>query len=171
MRRSILVCLCGLGLVGCEMQTPIEIISEPAKVAYVKSAPMQRIRAEGTSTTIRSYVTKTNEEGKETAVEVAGAKCRLVSDHLRADVVTPQAVILPKYDQDGKLKDRGVPPSIHVACTGEGKKGTALITADPGQIISGSGNLIADIILIAGSAAVASTADWKYRPGAVVILK
>lgn len=171
MHRSFFVVVGCLGLAGCEMQTPIEITAEPAKVAYVKSAPMDRIRSEGTSTTIRSYVVKTGEDGKEKSVEVAGAKCKLVSDHLRAEVVTPQSVVLPKYDQDPKIKDRGVPPSIHVTCTGDGKKGTTLITADPGEIISGSGNLIVDLILIAGSAAVANSADWKYRPAAGVILK
>lgn len=171
MHRSVVLVLGFVGLAGCEVQAPIEITAPPATVAYVKSAPMERIRSEGTIATIRTYIVKKDKDGKDTNVEVAGAKCKLVSDHLRAEVVTPQAVTLPKYDQDAKIKDRGVPPSIHVTCTGDGKKGTSLITANPGQIISGSGNLIADLILIAGSAAVAATADWKYNPGAGVILK
>ena len=87
------------------------------------------------------------------------------------EITTPQEVILPKYDQNAKLEDRGVPPSILVSCKTDDTSGTVLLAAQPGKIISGSGNLAVDLLLITGSAIAASTADWRYEPMVAVTLK
>lgn len=149
---------------ACDVQPPVKITSEPAAVSFVSGAPDGRIRQDRTETVVRAYKSAQTEDGKATRLEVAGARCTLTSDHIRAEVITPQAVQLPKYDQQAKLEDRGVPPSVLVKCKADKLEGQALLAAKPGQIISGSGNLVVDLVLIAGSAAAAATADWQYEP-------
>lgn len=159
-------------LSGCVTKPPLAVKPEVASVKLHANAPEDRVRHDKTTkTTIRTYKLEPGENNKVSQVEVAGAICTLQSDHLSAKVTTPQMVVLPKYDQNAKLKDRGVPPSILVKCTAGDLKGQSLLTAKPGQIISGSGNLIADLILIAGSAAAAATADWRYAAISAVVLK
>lgn len=170
MKRAILA-LASLGvLTACGAQ-PLPVKSKPAQVSFVAGYPKQRISKTTSTTTIRTFKTVKSKNGRAVSEEVGGMKCRLTSDHIRAIIVTPQEVILPKYDQNKKYKDRGVPPSILVECKGEELEGSNLLAAKPGQIISGSGNLFADIILIAGSAAVAATADWRYEPQLGVMVK
>lgn len=149
---------------ACDVQPPVKITSEPAAVSFVSGAPDGRIRGDRTETVVRAYRAAQTEDGKATSVEVSGARCTLTSDHIRAEVITPQAVQLPKYDQQAKFENRGVPPSILVKCKADNLEGQALLAAQPGQIISGSGNLVVDLVLIAGSAAAAATADWRYEP-------
>lgn len=164
-------CLIALtALTGC-MEPPLEVSSEPASFAFLASAPKERLGNGTTKTIIRAYQSVESSAGKTTNKEIKGAKCTLTSDHLRAEVITPQQVILPKYDQDPELSERGVPPSILVSCQAGTLKGSTLLTANPGQIISGSGNLVADLILITGSAIAATTADWRYGETAAVIVK
>lgn len=171
MKFTLLPVIAALSLSACGATTaPLKVTAEPARIAYTKAAPKSRIRNTGTLTTVRAYQTGKTESGKTARVEVA-AECLLTSDHLRANLSTPQGVRLPKYDQIAKLEDRGVPPSILVECKKDGKSGKALLAAKPGQIVSGSGNLAADLILIAGSAAVASVRDWSYENLVSVDLK
>ena len=127
--------------------------------------------AKDTETTIRAYKVVTGKNNKATQIEVSGAICTLQSDHLSSKVVTPQKVKLPKYDQVAKLKDRGVPPSILVKCTDGKLNGQSILTAKPGKIISGSGILAVDLLLIVGSAAAAATADWRYAENSGVVLQ
>lgn len=156
------LCLLALtALTGC-VEPPLQIESEPASFAFLASAPKERLGNGTTKTTIRAYQRVVSSDGKTSNKEIMGAKCTLTSDHLRAEVVTPQQVILPKYDQDPQVKERGVPPSILISCSAGKLSGKNLLTAKPGQIIAGSGNLVADLILITGSAIAATTADWRY---------
>ncbi|MEX0304967.1 MAG: hypothetical protein AB3N24_21335 [Leisingera sp.] len=163
-----LFCLLSLtALAGC-VEPPLQVESEPASFAFLAGAPKDRLGSGTTKTTIRAYQKVVSSDGETSNKEIKGAKCTLTSDHLRAEVVTPQMVVLPKYDQDPNLKERGVPPSVLISCTAGERKGSTLLTAKPGQIISGSGNLIADLILITGSAIAATTADWRYAEAAAV---
>ncbi|KAB7610399.1 hypothetical protein F9L33_13945 [Amylibacter sp. SFDW26] len=172
MKSQLTCCIVALSLTGCVSQPPLAVKPEIAPAKLQANAPSNRVRDDkSTKTTVRAYKTVKEEGKKDTQVEVAGAICTLQSDHLSAKVVTPQKVELPKYDQIAKLEDRGVPPSILVKCTAGNLKGQSLLTANPGKIISGSGNLIADLVLIAGSAAAAATADWRYAENVAVVLK
>ncbi|MGB0959196.1 MAG: hypothetical protein ACPGVK_03005 [Halocynthiibacter sp.] len=162
-----LILLSAALLVSACATPPAKITSRPAQVQFLTTAPNGRIVDKTTKTTVRAFAAI---EGSKTK-EVSGAQCTLTSDHIRANVVTPQVVMLPKYDQDKKLKNRGVPPSILVTCRAGNKSGSTLLAAKPGKIISGSGNLFVDMVLIAGSAAAATTADWRYSEFANVVMK
>lgn len=155
-------CLLALTSLTACVEPALEIESEPASFAFLAGAPKERLGNGTSQTTIRAFKSVEESGGKTVRKEIRGAKCTLTSDHLRAEIVTPQQVVLPKYDQDAKLAERGVPPSIHISCKAGELKGSALLAAKPGQIISGSGNLVADLILITGSAIAATTADWRY---------
>ena len=170
MKRLLLAILPVMGVTAC-VPTILEITEPPAGVSFSQNAPMDRIRDKVTSTTIRTYQMVKDEDGEETRVEVGGARCNLKSDHLSASVVTPQQVQLPKYDQIPKIQGRGVPPSILVSCSANGLNGQQLLAAKPGEILSGSGNLVVDLVLIAGSAAAAATADWRFEPSVAVVLE
>lgn len=160
---KVLPVLGAMGLAAC--QAPLEITAAPAPAQLVAGAPSERIRDTTTQTVVRAYRTGQNEEGEPVRVEVAGAECDLTSDHLRAEVVTPQAVILPKYDQIVALEDRGVPPSVLVDCRESGQRGQSLLAAQPGKVSTGgTGNLAADLFVLAATAAVAASADWRYEP-------
>ena len=81
----------------------MKVAWEPARIAYTQ--------------------VETEKMGQFVSREVAGAECRLASDHLATRLITPQEVRLPKYDQDGKLKNSGAPPSILVEYKKDGKTG------------------------------------------------
>lgn len=164
-------CLLALTALTACVEPPLTIESEPASFAFLASAPKERLGSGTTKTTIRAYQKVMNSDGETSNKEVKGAKCTLTSDHLRAEIVTPQMVVLPKYDQDPNLKERGVPPSILISCAAGERTGSTLLTANPGKIISGSGNLVADLILITGSAIAATTADWRYAEVAAVTVE
>ncbi|OBY24296.1 hypothetical protein A9D60_09890 [Leisingera sp. JC1] len=161
-------CLLALASLTACGEPALKIESEPASFAFLASAPKERLGNGNTKTTVRVFKSVQGSGGKTVRKEIRGAKCTLTSDHLRAEVVTPQQVVLPKYDQDAKLEARGVPPSILISCKSGDLNGSFLLAAKPGQIISGSGNLVADLILITGSAIAANTADWRY-PEAVFV--
>jgi hypothetical protein len=171
MNKIILSGVIAVTLTAC-VTPPLEMAAAPQSMSLLAGAPMDRIRTEKTElTTIRAFKSGVDENGKAVSIEVPGAKCSLESDHLRGQAITPQKVILPKYDQSPKLKDRGVPPSILVKCTSGELAGQTLLAAKPGKIVSGSGNLFADVILMAGSAIAAATADWRYETDVRVNLK
>ena len=151
--------ICLSALCACAGQPPLEVRPEKAEVSLNSSAPTERIRAETTATTIRAFAPARTQDGTDATTEVAGAGCTLESDHLTGRVVIPQVVLLPKYDQHRDLPERGVPPSILVTCEADGRQGSALLAAKPGKIVSGSGNLAADLILITGNAIAAANAD------------
>lgn len=157
-------------LAGCVTQ-PAAITSQAAPYRFVAGYPADRIAEGTTKTVIRTYRKGVNDKGKEVLQEVVGVPCVLESDHLRAEITSPQEVLLPKYDQDKDFPDRGVAPSILITCTSGALKGTSLLAARPGKIVSGSGNLAVDLILITGSAIAATTANWKYDPAANVTIQ
>lgn len=171
MRNYLLCSILAISVSGCVTQ-PMAVKPEVASVRLGANVPKDRIRYEkGSGTTIRTYKLVPGKNGKMTEVEVAGASCTLQSDHLSANAVTPQKIVLPVYDQNAKLPNRGVPPSILVKCSAGRLNGQSLLAAKPGQIIAGSGSFVVDLILIAGSAAAAASADWRYAEGVKVMLK
>ena len=171
MKSQMMIVVGALALTGC-VKPPLAVKPEVVPAQVQASAPKDRVRdKKSTETTVRAYKVVTGKNNKATQVEVAGALCTLQSDHLSAKVATPQKVVLPKYDQNAKLENRGVPPSILVKCTSGELKGQSLLTAKPGKIVSGTGFLVTDLILIAGSAAAAATADWHYAETAAVVMK
>lgn len=171
MKNIFLGTLAAVSLAACATP-PLEMTAAPQAVQLRADAPMSRIRTDGqTPTTVRAFQAVTAADGSVTRTEIAGATCSLTSDHFVGNIVTPQVVQLPKYNQDADLDNRGVPPSVVVNCTSGALKGQGLIAAKPGQIVSGSGNLVADIFLIAGSAAIAAAADWRYVPAVNVDLQ
>ena len=146
--------------------------SEPGSVSFVKQPTTHRV-VEGTSTSaVRAYVKAQSESGQEANKEVP-ASCTLESDHVRGRVSAPRQVVLPKYDQSTELPDRGVPPSILVTCRdADGRSGAALLAANPGQVVAGgSGNLVADLIVLGASAAIAASANWRYDPAVAVVME
>lgn len=175
MRNYLLCSILAISVSGCVTQPtqPLDIKPEVASVRLSANVPKDRIRHEkGSGTTIRTYKFVSGKNGKMTEAEVAGASCTLQSDHLSANVVTPQKIVLPYYDQNAKLPNRGVPPSILVKCRAGNLNGQSLLAAKPGKISSGgSGNLVVDLIFLAGTAAVAASADWRYAEGVKIVLK
>lgn len=172
MKIILACCIMAIALSGCVTKPPLDVKPEAATVKLHANAPKDRLNSDiTTKTTIRAFKVVSGKDNKATQVEVAGAQCTLRSDHLFAKITTPQKVVLPKYIQKAKLQGRGVPPSILVKCTQGDLKGQSLLTAKPGKIISGSGILALDILLIAGSAAAAATADWRYAEYSGVLLQ
>ncbi|WP_170473132.1 hypothetical protein [Ruegeria arenilitoris] len=61
--------------------------------------------------------------------EVAGARCKVQSKQLRATVVTPQIVRVPKFKQTGSLPNRGRPENLLISCNLDNKKGSTDVFA------------------------------------------
>jgi hypothetical protein len=171
MKHSFFIILAALAVSACATP-PLPIERAPASVSLLRGAPMDRIRETTSDTTIRAFAAVQDADGQRTRVEIDGAQCTLESDHLRARVVTPQRVSLPRYDQNRNFENRGVPPTILVRCSHNGQSGNGLIAAEPGQIVaSNSGIAIVDLMVLAGSAAAASSADWRYASDVEVMLE
>ncbi|MGV6839034.1 MAG: hypothetical protein ACWA40_02445 [Planktomarina sp.] len=171
MKKTIFAVSALAALSACTGQMPAEITQEPTVAAFTQNAPMDRIGQGTVKTTVRAYRAAVTEDGDAVRQEVVGAKCTLESDHIRAQVITPQEVVLPNYIQSGELEDRGVSPSILVSCSADDVRGNALLAAKPGEIVAGSGNFAADLILIAASSIAANVRDWRYEPFIEVDMK
>jgi len=113
--------------------------------------------------TVRAFAPPTQDS--KTGNEIVGAKCDLVSDEIRASVVTPQVVILPTFKQRDKFPNRGVPGSIAVTCTAGNQVGQALATvkAKEATVATGAG-LFGALLTAAVTSAVASSTAWQFQP-------
>jgi hypothetical protein len=155
------------GLVsGCVQ--PMEITSEPVRATVVPSVPKDRLTKNTSQMEVRAF--KATEDGK--TVEVAGAVCELVSDELRARVVTPQVVILPTFKQRESFPNKGVPGSLAVTCKGGNMTGQAIVTANEKQVATATGGgIAAAVITLAITAAVANSTPWQFPFAANVTMK
>ena len=81
-----------------------------------------------TKTTVRAYTASA--DGKKTN-EVVGAKCKIESDELLAEVVTPQVVVLPKFKQRAELDNRGLPSSLIATCKADKLSGALCQLTSP----------------------------------------
>lgn len=168
--KRILAGLSAVLVLGACVQ-PAEITQDPVSAQLVSGVGTDRL-AEGTSKmTVRSFA-MVDEDGKQVKREIVGATCSLVSDELRAKVVTPQVVILPKFKQRAEFDNRGVPGSISVTCNGGGKTGSTLLTAAEKQVSTSTGGGAAGaIVTLMVSAALASATPWVYPPFANVTVE
>jgi len=161
-----------LAISGCAASFPtLEVPDAPVGVSFVTQPTQHRVVEGTTETTVRAFVKAQTTDGKEASREVPAA-CTLASDHIRGTVSAPRKVALPKYDQTAEFADRGVPPSILFTCTdAEGRTGTALLTANPRQVSTVTGNTVVGLIVLAGTAAAAASANWRYDPAVRVVME
>lgn len=172
MKSYLLLLIAVFGLAACESTPPLPLEQGIAGFSLTSTAPKDRVRETTTETIVRAYQAAKTEDGKDTLVEIKGAKCSLTSDHISATIITPQKVAVPKYDQIAALGDRGVPPSILVSCRANDLSGSALLAAKPGTVTAGnSGNLVVDLVILAGTAAAAASVDWRFQPAVAVTVQ
>ncbi len=156
-----------LALAGC-MQTA-EITRAPAQANLLASVPAERIAENTSKITIRAF--RPGEKPNTRGEEIIGAKCTLVSDELRAEIITPQEVVVPKFKQNKAFANRGVPGSIVVRCSGGGATGQTIVTANEKQaattVGAGAGAAILTTLV---TAAVASSTPWTYSSFANVLM-
>ncbi|MEM8578490.1 MAG: hypothetical protein AAGF60_11605 [Pseudomonadota bacterium] len=157
---------------GCAAPFPtLEVPDAPVGVSFVTQPTQHRVVQGTTETTVRAFVKARTQDGKDASREVP-ATCTLASDHIRGTVPAPRKVALPKYDQTSEFEGRGVPPSILFTCKdAEGRSGTALLTANPRQVSTVTGNTVVGLIVLAGTAAAAATANWRYDPAVRVVME
>ena len=169
--KYISFCLIPVFLFSACAEAPLKIETAPYNLK-AQSSQNAKLVDKTTEMTVRSYVKVANEKGKETRKEVAGAQCTAKSDQLSGKFVTPAKLLMPKFDQDKKLADRGLPGSVLLSCEANAKRGQQLVTAKPGNLYASySGNLVADLLIITASAAIASTVHWAFPPVSSVELK
>lgn len=158
----LMLCACGAA--------PLEIQSKPVKAAFTKEISTAKIAERETKMAIRAYQpgSKPNTRGS----EIRGATCTVVSDILRAKVVTPQEVILPAFKQRGRFENRGVPPSLLITCEAGKASGKALVPAQEKEIATATGaGIVGALVTVAVTSAVASSTPWVFPPLATVVLK
>ncbi|MEP4197621.1 MAG: hypothetical protein ABJL99_18515 [Aliishimia sp.] len=163
--KKIAICTAAIvGLSGC--MAPIKITSEPVAASLTSPALQERLSPNTMKMTVRAFTPKTDEAP---GAEVAGAKCTLVSDELRATVITPQEVILPRFKQRAAAENRGLPGSLVITCTAGELKGKSIVTAQAKQVGTAvNAGLGAAILTTLVTAAVATATPWQY-PAAISV--
>lgn len=152
---------------GCVSLAPIE--REPVRAQVLASTSKDRL-VKNSEIEIRTFLPgdKPNTRGS----EVVGAKCTLVSDELRATIVTPQKVIVPTFKQRANIANRGVPSGIVVRCSSGKLNGQALVTAQQKSASTTVGGGVAAAILTTMvTAAIATSTPWVYAPAVNVLLQ
>jgi len=146
-----------------------EITQPPVSAAMTSAAGPERLAPNTSKMAVRAFKRRT--DGKPgVGDEILGAKCTLVSDELRATVITPQEVILPRFKQRKEFANRGVPGSIVVKCQAGPEQGQVLVTAQEKQVSTAiGGGLIGAVLTTAVTAAAASATPWAY-PSAVSVV-
>lgn len=160
-----------LSLVALAACVPVEYakITAPAQPLSVL-ASVNKDRLTGKTQEIEIRTVTKGADGK--LKEVTGAKCRLTSDDLRGEVVTPQKVVVPTFKQRAEFADRGLPSGLVADCTAGKLMGRAvsIATEKQGGVVTGGGVGLA-IVSIAVSAAVATSTPWNWQPSLMVELK
>lgn len=156
--------IAALVLTGCTAQFS-EITAAPVTAGVVSTVNKDRLTGKTERIAVRTMVK--GEDGK--LKEVTGAKCRLVSDELRAEVVTPQEVIVPTFKQRSEFKDRGLPSGIVADCTAGKLKGRSLSVAAQKEASMATGaGLAGALISIAVTSAIAASTPWAY-PNVLIV--
>ena len=152
---------------GCVQLAPIT--EEPVGAGLTKSVKEERLAGSTTNMVVRAFTP--SEQPNQPGDEIIGAKCELVSDEIRATVITPQAVVLPNFKQNAEFANRGVPGSIAVTCNTDTARGQVLVTAQPKQAGTAvGGGLAVAVITAAVTAVAAATSPWTYPPAVVVVM-
>ncbi|MDW3117226.1 MAG: hypothetical protein R8G60_05135 [Roseovarius pacificus] len=156
-------CLTG-PLAGCMQMAPIE--TPPAKAAIVSTVDSEWLAAGTTTIAIRSVIQ--DAKGK-TKKELTGVPCTIESDEVRANVVTPQEVIVPKYKQRGRFENRGLPSALIVTCeTDEMRGATSVGPVEKQMTTAVGGGLAVALVAAATSAAIAGSTPWGYPENILV---
>lgn len=155
-------------LSGC-MQLA-EITQLPVSAGLTGKAGPERLAQNMSKMAVRAF--KPRADGKPgVGDEILGAKCTLVSDELRATVITPQEVILPRFKQRKEFANRGVPGSIVVKCNAGSDEGQVLVTAQEKQVSTAIGaGLIGAVLTTAVTAAAANSTPWSFPPSVSVVV-
>lgn len=145
-----------------------KITAAPQPVSVLASVNKARLTDKTQPIEIRT-ITK-GADGK--MQEVTGAKCKLTSDELRGEVMTPQAAVVPTFKQSKDFAGRGLPSGLVADCTAGKLKGRAISIAQEKQASTATGGgLGVALITLAVTAAVASSTPWNWPPTLVVELK
>lgn len=149
-------------------QPVAEITQEPSNAYLTKASAEQRLTGGTSKVTVRAY--REGADGKR-GEEIIGAKCKLVSDDLAADAVTPQEVIVPRFKQRAEFEDRGVPSALVVSCKYGDLSGVSQVTAVPKSttVMTGAG-IAGALVSIAASAALATSTPWIYEGAVAVVM-
>ncbi|MFY0681642.1 MAG: hypothetical protein JXR13_13800 [Thalassovita sp.] len=167
MKKLVLAATAALSLAGCAQ--PAAITRAPAAAALTGHVSKDKLAKGTRDTFVRAY-TVDAQTGKRT--EVVGATCELRSDELAARVITPQAVVLPKFKQSKDYEDRGKPSDLVVTCSDEGLKGTTAVAAEDKSASTATGGGIAAALIVAAvSVAAARSEPWDYPANIKVDLK
>lgn len=148
-----------IAVAGCTPE-PAKVTQEPVSAAVKRGTDTKRFAQGTTQVVIRAY--KKNADGK-TSSEVVGAKCKVESDELLAEVITPQAVIVPNFRQNTAYPNRGLPSALLVNCKADALRGTATAASNEKQVATAvGGGLLAAVVSTAVSVAVANSTPWIY---------
>ena len=165
MTRFVPLALVALLLTGCTAIDYVPITAAPTTAGVVSTVNKDRLTGKTERIAVRA-VTK-GADGK--LKEVTGATCRLVSDELRAEVVTPQEVIVPTFKQRIEFKDRGLPSALVVDCTAGKQTGRGMLVAAQKEATMATGaGLAGALISIAVTSAIASATPWAF-PNAISV--
>lgn len=167
--KRVLAIMAVFALVGCD-ETPNAKLNAAVKARIQPGINSDRISNHTTTMAVRTYAV--GEEKGKRGPEITGAKCTLVSDELRAEIVTPGQVVLPNFRQKKEFEARGVPGSLLVTCKTPSLSGRSLVPVSekPIAIVTGAG-LAGVVVGLAISAAASSSTNWAYPVATNIELK
>lgn len=166
-RPVLLAALCVATLSACTVEYS-KITVAPVMAAVLSS--MNKDRLTGSTQRIAVRTVTKGADGK--LKEIIGAKCVLTSDELRAEVVTPQEVVVPTFKQRAEFPNRGLPSGLVADCTAGKLTGRGITVSGQKEAAVGTGAGIAGaLITLAVTAAIASSSPWQYPNVMTVELK
>lgn len=151
-------------LAACAVpKMPIESETVPAR--FMGGFTQERV-AGSMVMTVRTFVVA---EGSRQ--EVAGAACKMESEELSAEFVSPANILVPTFVQRRQLAERGRPSSLRVACTTDVAQGVTTIVGVDKEVSTATNAGIAGAILTTVvSAAMANSTPWRYGSAVDVTL-
>lgn len=154
MKKHLTIVAAAFALTAC---VPAAEITTPTQRVATKNLPTERI-ARFDDATLRTYV---EANGKRT--EVVGATCKLTSDTITAQVVTPARLLIPAFVQRANLPNRGRPSPLRIECRKDKLLSIVSLNAQEKTVSTATNAGIAGAILTSVvSAAIASRQPWSY---------
>ncbi len=161
------ISFCGLALVAIAAcaDTSLPVSGQP--VTMTQSRAVDAAQTIGGSTTLVRTFTA-DADGK--LVEVSGVTCRMRSDQLTAQVITPQYVTYPNFLQASRFANRGQPDPLVVTCRNGEASATQVVPAFPqggagarsttSTSTSGTTTVSTSLVPLTGN--VASSYPWTF---------
>ncbi|PJI86200.1 hypothetical protein BC777_2565 [Yoonia maricola] len=158
---------CGLALVAFAACADTSLPVSGPTVAMTQSRAINADQTIGTSTTlVRTFIK--DAEGNRT--EISGVTCRLRSDQLSAQVITPQNVAYPTFLQAARFEKRGLPDALVVTCSNGDRSGTQVMPPvtqgsarpQPGTTTTTSGSTTVSTSLVPLTGNISSSYPWTF---------